>query len=98
VYAYTNPSGPFMIRDSGSVKLYCTFGAGFVFSDPYPRFQLGHAPRLSGACLASRSGSIPVSRRVNSRPIISRDGGDYSFDFCMEMKNTCIALDSHKVQ
>jgi len=28
---------------------------------------------------------------------IGRDGGDYSFDFYMETKNICIALDSHKV-
>jgi hypothetical protein len=29
---------------------------------------------------------------------IGRDGGDYSFDFYMEIKNTCVVLDSHKVQ
>jgi 5-carboxymethyl-2-hydroxymuconic-semialdehyde dehydrogenase len=28
---------------------------------------------------------------------IGRDGGDYSFDFYMETKNVCIALDSHRV-
>jgi 5-carboxymethyl-2-hydroxymuconic-semialdehyde dehydrogenase len=28
---------------------------------------------------------------------IGRDGGDYSFDFYMETKNICVALDSHKV-
>jgi 5-carboxymethyl-2-hydroxymuconic-semialdehyde dehydrogenase len=28
---------------------------------------------------------------------IGRDGGDYSFDFYMETKNICIALESHKV-
>lgn len=28
---------------------------------------------------------------------IGRDGGDYSFEFYMETKNVCIALDSHKV-
>ena len=28
---------------------------------------------------------------------IGRDGGDYSFDFYMETKNVCIALDTHKV-
>ncbi|MFP6710816.1 MAG: 5-carboxymethyl-2-hydroxymuconate semialdehyde dehydrogenase [Rhodospirillales bacterium] len=28
---------------------------------------------------------------------IGRDGGDYSFDFYMETKNVCVALDSHKV-
>jgi 5-carboxymethyl-2-hydroxymuconic-semialdehyde dehydrogenase len=28
---------------------------------------------------------------------IGRDGGDYSFDFYMETKNICIALDTHKV-
>src|SRR6202022_3775924 len=28
---------------------------------------------------------------------IGRDGGDYSFDFYMETKNICIALDNHKV-
>ncbi|MEM7468587.1 MAG: 5-carboxymethyl-2-hydroxymuconate semialdehyde dehydrogenase [Pseudomonadota bacterium] len=28
---------------------------------------------------------------------IGRDGGDYSFEFYMETKNICIALDSHKV-
>ena len=28
---------------------------------------------------------------------ISRDGGDYSFDFYMETKNICAALDTHKV-
>jgi len=28
---------------------------------------------------------------------IGRDGGDYSFDFFMETKNVCIALDTHKV-
>ena len=27
---------------------------------------------------------------------IGRDGGDYSFDFYMETKNICIALDTHK--
>jgi 5-carboxymethyl-2-hydroxymuconic-semialdehyde dehydrogenase len=28
---------------------------------------------------------------------IGRDGGDYSFDFYMETKNVCIALDQHRV-
>jgi 5-carboxymethyl-2-hydroxymuconic-semialdehyde dehydrogenase len=28
---------------------------------------------------------------------IGRDGGDYSFDFYMETKNICVALDSHQV-
>ena len=28
---------------------------------------------------------------------VGRDGGDYSFDFFMETKNVCIALDTHKV-
>lgn len=28
---------------------------------------------------------------------IGRDGGDYSFEFYMETKNVCIALDTHKV-
>jgi 5-carboxymethyl-2-hydroxymuconic-semialdehyde dehydrogenase len=28
---------------------------------------------------------------------IGRDGGDYSFDFYMETKNVCIALDTHKI-
>jgi 5-carboxymethyl-2-hydroxymuconic-semialdehyde dehydrogenase len=28
---------------------------------------------------------------------IGRDGGDYSFDFYMETKNVCIALDTHRV-
>ena len=28
---------------------------------------------------------------------IGRDGGDYSFDFYMETKNVCIAMDTHKV-
>jgi 5-carboxymethyl-2-hydroxymuconic-semialdehyde dehydrogenase len=28
---------------------------------------------------------------------IGRDGGDYSFDFYMETKNICIALDTHRV-
>jgi 5-carboxymethyl-2-hydroxymuconic-semialdehyde dehydrogenase len=28
---------------------------------------------------------------------IGRDGGDYSFDFYMETKNICLALDGHKV-
>jgi 5-carboxymethyl-2-hydroxymuconic-semialdehyde dehydrogenase len=28
---------------------------------------------------------------------IGRDGGDHSFDFYMETKNICVALDSHKV-
>lgn len=28
---------------------------------------------------------------------IGRDGGDYSFEFYMETKNVCIALDSHQV-
>ncbi len=28
---------------------------------------------------------------------IGRDGGDYSFDFYMETKNICIAMDEHKV-
>jgi 5-carboxymethyl-2-hydroxymuconic-semialdehyde dehydrogenase len=28
---------------------------------------------------------------------IGRDGGDYSFEFYMETKNVCVALDSHKV-
>jgi 5-carboxymethyl-2-hydroxymuconic-semialdehyde dehydrogenase len=28
---------------------------------------------------------------------IGRDGGDYSFDFYMETKNICIALDTHQV-
>lgn len=28
---------------------------------------------------------------------IGRDGGDYSFEFYMETRNICIALDSHKV-
>jgi len=28
---------------------------------------------------------------------IGRDGGDYSFDFYMETKNVCLALDRHKV-
>jgi 5-carboxymethyl-2-hydroxymuconic-semialdehyde dehydrogenase len=28
---------------------------------------------------------------------IGRDGGDYSFDFYMETKNICVALDTHRV-
>jgi 5-carboxymethyl-2-hydroxymuconic-semialdehyde dehydrogenase len=28
---------------------------------------------------------------------IGRDGGDYSFEFYMDTKNVCIALDTHKV-
>lgn len=28
---------------------------------------------------------------------IGRDGGDYSFDFYMETKNVCIAMDTHRV-
>ncbi|HEX7062699.1 MAG TPA: 5-carboxymethyl-2-hydroxymuconate semialdehyde dehydrogenase [Woeseiaceae bacterium] len=28
---------------------------------------------------------------------IGRDGGDYSFDFYMETKNVCVALDTHRV-
>ena len=28
---------------------------------------------------------------------IGRDGGDYSFDFYMDTKNVCVALDTHKV-
>jgi len=28
---------------------------------------------------------------------IGRDGGDYSFNFYMETKNICVALDSHKI-
>ena len=28
---------------------------------------------------------------------IGRDGGDYSFDFYMETKNICVALDAHHV-
>ena len=28
---------------------------------------------------------------------IGRDGGDYSFEFYMETKNICVAMDSHKV-
>ena len=28
---------------------------------------------------------------------LGRDGGDYSFDFYMETKNICVALDTHKV-
>jgi 5-carboxymethyl-2-hydroxymuconic-semialdehyde dehydrogenase len=28
---------------------------------------------------------------------IGRDGGDYSFDFYMETKNICVALDSHQI-
>jgi 5-carboxymethyl-2-hydroxymuconic-semialdehyde dehydrogenase len=28
---------------------------------------------------------------------IGRDGGDYSFEFYMEQKNICVALDQHKV-
>ena len=28
---------------------------------------------------------------------IGRDGGDYSFDFYMETKNICVALDNHTV-
>ncbi|MCW3476962.1 5-carboxymethyl-2-hydroxymuconate semialdehyde dehydrogenase [Limobrevibacterium gyesilva] len=28
---------------------------------------------------------------------IGRDGGDYSFDFYMETKNICVALDTHKI-
>jgi 5-carboxymethyl-2-hydroxymuconic-semialdehyde dehydrogenase len=28
---------------------------------------------------------------------IGRDGGDYSFDFYMETKNVCIAMDTHSV-
>jgi 5-carboxymethyl-2-hydroxymuconic-semialdehyde dehydrogenase len=28
---------------------------------------------------------------------IGRDGGDYSFEFYMETKNICVALDNHKV-
>jgi 5-carboxymethyl-2-hydroxymuconic-semialdehyde dehydrogenase len=28
---------------------------------------------------------------------IGRDGGDYSFDFYMETKNVCVALDRHKI-
>jgi 5-carboxymethyl-2-hydroxymuconic-semialdehyde dehydrogenase len=28
---------------------------------------------------------------------IGRDGGDFSFDFYMETKNVCIALDTHSI-
>ena len=28
---------------------------------------------------------------------IGRDGGDHSFDFYMETKNVCVALDEHVV-
>jgi len=28
---------------------------------------------------------------------IGRDGGDYSFDFYMETKNVCVAMDTHRV-
>lgn len=28
---------------------------------------------------------------------VGRDGGDYSFDFYMETKNVCIAMDTHSV-
>ena len=28
---------------------------------------------------------------------IGRDGGDYSFDFYMETKNVCVALDRHRI-
>ena len=28
---------------------------------------------------------------------LGRDGGDYSFDFYMETKNICVALDTHNV-
>jgi len=32
--------GPFMMRDSGSVKLYCAFGSGFGESSRLPQRQL----------------------------------------------------------
>ena len=28
---------------------------------------------------------------------IGRDGGDWSFDFYMETRNICIALDAHNI-
>ena len=39
LYACTNPSGPFMIRDSRSIKLYlyCAFVSGFAASTGLPR-------------------------------------------------------------
>jgi hypothetical protein len=86
-----------MIRGSGSVKLYCAFRAGFASSDPYPRFQLGHAPDLPVLAWlreAVRSLAPDAPTLVRHRP----RWGDYSFDFYMEIKNTCVVLDSHKVQ
>src|SRR3990172_6905231 len=37
LYAWTKRSGPFMIRDSGSVKLYWAFASGFTHSAGFPR-------------------------------------------------------------
>jgi len=46
--------GPFMMRDSGSVKLYCAFGSGFGESSRLPAVATSSLARCSNARFASR--------------------------------------------
>ena len=55
-----------MIRDSGSVKLYCDFESGFAVSGDSPAAAASAFARASSACLASRIRARRLSRRCNS--------------------------------
>src|SRR5947199_5174831 len=53
LYPCTNPSDPFMIRDSGSVKLYWAFGSGFASWRSLPSLSAFSRARSSNAFWAS---------------------------------------------
>jgi len=53
LYPCTNPSDPFMMRDCGSVKLYCAFGSGFASLRSLPSLSAFSRARSSNAFLAS---------------------------------------------
>jgi hypothetical protein len=66
LYAWTKPSGPFMICHSGSVKLYCALGSGFADSAGLPPAAASSFARASSARLASRIRCNRLSRaRIN---------------------------------
>src|SRR5271165_5712954 len=56
-----------MMRDSGSVKLYCILAAGFASASGSPLLLACSRARSSSACLASRIFSKRVSRPKKRR-------------------------------
>jgi len=73
--------------------------AGYIWTSDVGRaHRLGHSLDAGMIWINSENNRhLPAPFGGMKSSGIGRDGGDYSFEFYMETKNICIALDGHKI-